>query len=80
MGRNGKLQFRGANLRVCSTLHKMDIAVGPNSEKAKIYDFYFGRHRHMKLDVNDPHHPTYKVSDVFAQVSTMSAVYTLLLK
>jgi transposase InsO family protein len=54
VGWNGKLVFRGLKLKVSNALQLMDVAARPNPEKADTFDFYFGHHRFMKLDLNEP--------------------------
>ena len=54
VGWNGKLVFRGLKLKVSNALQLMDVAARQNPEKADTFDFYFGHHRFMKLDLNEP--------------------------
>ena len=57
VGWNGKVTFRGHQLRVSSALHRLDIAARPSSKVADAYDFYFAHHRLMTFDPNQPDAP-----------------------
>ena len=54
VGWNGKITFRGYQLRVSSALHRLDVAARMNPEIADAYDFYFAHHRLMTFDPNQP--------------------------
>ena len=57
VGWNGKITFRGHQLRLSSALHRLEVAARPNPELADAHDFYFAHHRLMTFDPNQPDAP-----------------------
>jgi hypothetical protein len=57
VGWNGKLAFRGRQLKVSNALQRLEVAARANPQKADTFDFYFGHHRFMRLDLNQPDIP-----------------------
>ncbi len=51
VGWDGKIMFRGHQLRVSSALLRLEIAARPNPKTADTYDFYFAHHRLMTFDL-----------------------------